>query len=75
MAKQSKNFEKPEKFYANLPKESSFISATLTTLDKKMAPYIEKISKRDPYAKKVVTGGIVTAIDSSWILSYTLEPV
>lgn len=73
LAKQSKDFGKPEKFYTNLPKESWFISATLTTLDKKMAPYIEKISKRDPYAKKVVTGGIVTAIDSSWILSYTLN--
>ncbi len=73
LAKQSEDFGKPEKFYANLPKESWFISATLTTLDKKMAPYIEKISKRDPYAKKVVTGGIVTAIDSSWILSYTLN--
>lgn len=73
LAAQSKDFGNPKKFYTNLPAESWFVSATLTTLDKKIAPYIEKISKRDPYAKKVVTGGIVTVTDSSWILSYTLN--
>lgn len=73
LAEENKNFGKPEKFYANLPKESWFVSATVTIFDKKIAHYIEKISKRDPYAKKVVTGGIVTVTDSSWILSYTLN--
>lgn len=73
LAEQSKEFGHPEKFCEKVPKESWFISATLTTLDDKIAPYIQKISKRDPYAKKVVTGGIVTVTDSSWILSYTLN--
>lgn len=73
LAAQSPEFGKPEKFCDNLPKESWFVSATLTTLDDKVAPYIEKISKRDPYAGKVVTGGIVTAKDSNWMMSYTLN--
>lgn len=73
LAEQDGSFGKPEKFYSNLPEESWFVSATLTTLDDKIAPYIEKISKRDPYAGKVVTGGIVTAKDSNWMLSYTLN--
>ncbi|WP_071131647.1 oleate hydratase [Enterococcus timonensis] len=73
LADQDADFGKPEKFYKNLPAESWYISATVTTLDDKIAPYIEKISKRDPYAGKVVTGGIVTAKDSNWMMSYTLN--
>ncbi len=73
IAAQDTDFGRPEKFCDNLPKESWFVSATLTTLDDRVAPYIEKISKRDPYAGKVVTGGIVTATDSNWMLSYTLN--
>lgn len=73
LAAQEPAFGKPEKFSENLPKESWFVSATVTTLDDKIAPYIEKISKRDPYAGKVVTGGIVTVKDSNWMLSYTLN--
>ncbi|MBL1225424.1 oleate hydratase [Enterococcus sp. BWR-S5] len=73
MAAQNPAFGKPEKFCENLPEESWFVSATTTTLDDKVAPYIEKISKRDPYAGKVVSGGIVTVKDSNWMLSYTLN--
>lgn len=73
IAAQDTDFGRPEKFCDNLPEESWFVSATLTTLDDRVAPYIEKISKRDPYAGKVVTGGIVTATDSNWMLSYTLN--
>ena len=73
IAAQGEEFGRPEKFCDNLPEESWFVSATLTTLDDRVAPYIEKISKRDPYAGKVVTGGIVTATDSNWMLSYTLN--
>lgn len=73
IADQDADLGHPEKFCENIPKESWFVSATLTTLDDKIAPYIEKISKRDPYAGKVVTGGIVTAVDSNWMMSYTLN--
>lgn len=73
LSKQDSSFGNPEKFYKNIPKGSWFVSATLTTLDDKIAPYIEKISKRNPYSGKVVTGGIVTVKNSNWILSYTLN--
>lgn len=52
---------------------SNWESATLTTLDDKIPPYIEKICKRDPFAGKVVTGGIVTIKDSNWLMSFTLN--
>lgn len=45
----------------------------MTTLDDKIPPYIEKICKRDPFSGKVVTGGIITVKDSSWLMSYTLN--
>lgn len=73
MVEQDSDFGKPEKFCENIPDESWFVSATVTTLDKKIAPYIEKISKRDPYAGRVVTGGIVHAKDSNWKMSYTIN--
>ena len=49
------------------------MSATVTTLDERIIPYITKISKRDPFTGGVVTGGIVTAKDSSWLLSWTIN--
>ena len=65
-------FGKPEKFCGNI-KESNFVSATLTTLDGRIPPYIERICQRDPFAGKVVTGGIVSVKDSSWLMSWTLN--
>lgn len=73
LAKQNSDFGRPEKFYKNIPRSSWFVSATVTTLDARIAPYIERISKRNPYAGKVVTGGIVHAHDSNWKMSYTLN--
>ncbi|MGY3765822.1 oleate hydratase [Vagococcus vulneris] len=73
LASQSPEFGRPEKFCDGIPDAAWFVSATVTTLDKKIAPYIENISKRDPYAGKVVTGGIVHANDSGWKMSYTLN--
>ena len=49
------------------------MSATVTTLDGEIPPYIQKICKRDPFSGKVVTGGIVTVQDSNWLMSWTLN--
>ena len=49
------------------------MSATVTTLDKRVIPYITAICKRDPFSGGVVTGGIVTCRDSSWLLSWTIN--
>ncbi len=49
------------------------MSATATTLDKRIPEYIQKICKRDPFAGKVTTGGIITVRDSNWIMSWTVN--
>ena len=72
IAEQDSSFGHPEKFCSN-PEQSNWMSATVTTLDNKIPPYIQKICKRDPLSGKVVTGGIVTAKDSSWLLSWTIN--
>lgn len=72
IAKQDPAFGKPDKFCTNT-KETNWESATVTTLDDRIPPYIEKICKRDPFNGRVVTGGIITAKDSNWMLSYTVN--
>ena len=72
IAKQDPAFGRPNKFCTNT-KETNWESATVTTLDDRIPPYIERICKRDPFNGKVVTGGIVTAQDSNWMLSYTVN--
>lgn len=72
IAAQDPAFGNPEKFCGNTT-ATNWESATITTLDDRIPPYIEKICKRDPFSGKVVTGGIVTAKDSSWLMSYTLN--
>ncbi len=72
IAKVDPSFGHPDKFCGN-PEQSNWMSATVTTLDDKIVPYIQNICKRDPFSGKVVTGGIVTARDSSWLLSWTFN--
>lgn len=72
IAKQDPSFGHPEKFCSDISK-TNWESATVTTLDDNILPYIEKICKRDPLSGKVVTGGIVSCMDSSWLLSWTIN--
>lgn len=72
IAAQDPAFGRPEKFCMD-PEDSNWVSATVNTLDEKILPYIQRICKRDPLAGKVVTGGIVTVKDSSWLLSWTIN--
>ncbi|QIL44178.1 oleate hydratase [Acidovorax sp. HDW3] len=65
-------FGRPDVFGAHIP-ETKWESATVTTLDARIPQYIQKIAKRDPFSGKVVTGGIVTAKDSGWLLSWTVN--
>ncbi len=65
-------FGRPDVFGAHIP-ETKWESATVTTLDKRIPRYVQKIAKRDPFSGKVVTGGIVTVKDSSWLLSWTVN--
>ena len=72
IAAQDPSFGHPDKFCSD-PEQSNWMSATVTTFDRRIVPYIEKICKRDPFSGKVVTGGIVTARDSGWLLSWTIN--
>lgn len=72
IAAQDPSFGHPDKFCSD-PEQSNWMSATVTTLDRRIVPYIEKICKRDPFSGKVVTGVIVTARDSGWLLSWTIN--
>lgn len=72
IAEQDPSFGHPEKFCTNT-EATNWESATVTTLDDRIPPYIEKVCRRDPFCGKVVTGGIITVKDSSWMMSYTLN--
>ncbi len=72
IAAQDPSFGHPDKFCYD-PEQSNWMSATVTTLDQKIVPYIKNICKRDPFSGGVVTGGIVTARDSGWLLSWTIN--
>ncbi len=72
IAAQDKSFGNPDKFCHD-PELTNWMSATVTTFDDKITPYIQNICKRDPHSGKVVTGGIVTVRDSNWLLSWTFN--
>ena len=72
IAAQDPSFGHPDKFCRD-PEQSNWMSATVTTLDQKIIPYIKNICKRDPFTGGVVTGGIVTVKDSGWLLSWTIN--
>lgn len=72
IAAQNPSFGHPDKFCYDA-EQSNWMSATVTTLDDRIPPYIQKICKRDPFSGKVVTGGIVTVKDSNWLLSWTFN--
>jgi len=72
IAAKDPSFGRPDVFGSHIP-ESKWQSATITTLDERIPKYIQKICKRDPFSGRVVTGGIVTIKDSSWLLSWTVN--
>lgn len=72
IASKDPSFGRPDVFGANIP-ATKWMSATVTTLDARIPSYIQKICKRDPFSGRVVTGGIVTVRDSSWLMSWTVN--
>ena len=72
IAEQDESFGNPDKFCYD-PEQTNWMSATVTTLDGRIPPYVQKICRRDPFSGKVVTGGIVTVKDSNWLLSWTFN--
>ena len=72
IARQDPAFGRPEKFCTSIDK-TTWESATITTLDERILPYISAICQRDPRSGRVVTGGIVSCQDSQWLLSWTIN--
>ncbi|MDO5400929.1 MAG: oleate hydratase [Eubacteriales bacterium] len=72
IAAQDPAFGRPDKFCTD-PEDSNWVSATVNTLDDRILPYIRSICQRDPLSGGVVTGGIVSVRDSSWLLSWTIN--
>ena len=72
IAEKDPAFGRPDVFGAHIPL-TKWESATVTTLDERIPKFIGKIAKRDPFSGKVVTGGIVTAKDSAWLMSWTVN--
>ena len=72
IAVQNPVFGRPEVFCSDVD-ATKWESATVTLLDDRIAPYVQQICGRDPYAGKVVTGGIVTVKDSAWLMSWTFN--
>lgn len=72
IAAQDPSFGHPDKFCSD-PEKTNWMSATVTILDQSVVPYIKRLCKRDPFSGKVVTGGIVTAMDSNWLMSWTFN--
>ena len=74
IAKQDPAFGRPDKFCTQ-PDKTCLTSASLTTLDGNIPPYIQKITQRDPFAfnGRQVSGGLSTFRDSGWVMSWNCE--
>ncbi|MBW4720398.1 oleate hydratase [Saccharothrix obliqua] len=72
IAARDPSFGRPDVFGSHIP-QTKWESATVTTLDRRIPEHIRRICKRDPFSGRVVTGGIVTAKDSNWLLSWTVN--
>lgn len=72
IAEKDPAFGRPEVFYKNIDK-TKWESFTVTFKDSKIADIIRKLTNRDPYSGRVVTGGIITIKDSNWGMSFTLS--
>lgn len=72
IASQDPSFGHPEKFCGDIS-GSNWESATITFEDDKIPAYIAKLTNRDPYNGKIVTGGPITVKDSSWLMSWTVS--
>lgn len=72
IAAKDRCFGRPDVFGSNIA-QTKWESATVTTLDKRIPEYIHKITKRDPFSGRIVSGGIVTVKDSNWLMSWLVE--
>lgn len=72
IAAQDPSFGNPDNFCTKTG-ESQWESATVTVKTDRVREYIERICERPTNTGKTVTGGIVTAQDSGWLMSWTVN--
>jgi oleate hydratase len=72
IAAQDASFGRPDKFCTDI-EATKWESATITVSNPEIVSYIEKICQRGAFTGRVVTGGIITVKDSSWLMSYTIS--
>lgn len=68
---QDNDFGNPAKFYS-YPDETKWISATVTTKNDMIPPYVKAVTRREVFDGKTVTGGAVSIADSSWKLCFSV---
>ncbi len=73
IAKQNKEFGRPDKFCENIPAANWVMSATITLTDDRVVPYIEKICKKNPHSGSIVSSGPVTIKDSNWLYGFSIS--
>ncbi len=72
IAAQSPAFGRPDVFCGDTQK-SRWLSATVTTLDARIPALVERITGRDPFSGRIITGGPVTIQDSAWLMSWVVS--
>ncbi|MGL5647785.1 MAG: oleate hydratase [Clostridium sp.] len=70
IAAKDKAFGNPDVFCGDVDK-SKWESFTITCKDSKLVDKIRELSGREPHSGKTVTGGVITMVDSNWLLSVT----
>ncbi|WP_168455082.1 oleate hydratase [Acetobacter pasteurianus] len=72
IAAQDSAFGNPDVFCGDTTK-SRWLSATVTTRDARIPELVKRITGRDPFSGKIITGGPVTIADSSWLMSWVVS--
>ncbi|MCP1242532.1 oleate hydratase [Acetobacter lambici] len=72
IAVQDPAFGHPDVFCGDTVK-SRWVSATVTTQDARIPDLVQKITGRDPFSGRTVTGGPITIQDSAWLMSWVVS--
>ncbi|MCE2563163.1 oleate hydratase [Komagataeibacter sp. FNDCF1] len=72
IAAQDPAFGRPDVFCGDTGK-SRWVSATVTTRDARIPDLVHRITGRDPFSGRTVTGGPVTIQDSAWLMSWVVS--
>ncbi|MBL7234663.1 oleate hydratase [Komagataeibacter oboediens] len=72
IAAQDSAFGRPDVFCGDTTK-SRWESATVTTLDARIPELVHKVTGRDPFSGRTVTGGPITIQDSAWLMSWVVS--